>query len=575
MSEGISYDWSVNANLTGVDVGVKELDSAAASLKSVEHATKGTEDELKTLRKQLADLRRPGEISKLKEEIAGFSKPVHAMKEGVHEAKEEWEGVGESVKKAHGHLTEFLEFAGIALAIDLVKELTEHVVELGAEIVKAAAGEERTKKVFTLNFGVEGGEKALEYAEKFAQGSEYTEDQSKTFLSTLLNAGVPIKEMDKYMAAAGDVASGFTNKLEGMDRAIEAFRRMTLTGKLEGRALRGLNIGVPQLKELDEYKGKSDKQLKEILEKGTLTTSQVFRIIAGADKQLGDKAVTMGETMSAKLDKLKALPERLFQEFMNSTAFDTLKEKIDHVLERFDPKSPDGQVIIKGIGDIGEALLHVLDGVDIESVMKTVLKTIEAIPAAINAVGAAFHAISDNWKYLKWLNPSGAVAGMVRDKLFDAMTSEPKKSGQKTGYDITTGMAEGIGEGVPAVTKAATNMAKTPADITRRVNEVHSPSKVFERIGLHLGEGLADGIAASGMAAMMEDAITVPALRLPAGGRGVGGISVSLTVNVESKAGGHGAKETGQAIADDIGPSVVSALIDLFERAAAADGSAA
>ena len=417
MSQGISYDWSVNANLAGVDTGVKELDSAAASLKSVEHATKGTEDELKSLRKHLSDLRRPGEISKLKEEIAGFGKPVHAMKEGVHEAKEEWEGVGESVKKAHGHLTEFLEFAGIALAIDMVKELTEHVIELGAEIVKAAAGEERTKKVFTLNFGVEGGEKALEYAEKFAEGSEYTEDQSKAFLSTLLNAGVPIKEMDKYMAAAGDVASGFTNKLEGMDRAIEAFRRMTLTGKLEGRALRGLNIAVPQLKELDEYKGKSDKQLKEILEKGTLTTSQVFRIIAGADKQLGDKAVTMGETMSAKLDKLKALPERIFQEFMNSPAFDVLKGKIDDTLKRFDPKSPDGQALIKGIGDIGLALLHVLDGVDIESVMKTVLKTIEAIPAAINAIGTAFHAISDNWKYLKWLNPSMAVSGVLRDKI--------------------------------------------------------------------------------------------------------------------------------------------------------------
>src|SRR3569623_1080007 len=533
MSQGSSYDWSVNANLAGVDNGVKELDSAAASLKSVEHATKGTEDELKSLRKHLSDLRRPGEISKLKEEIAGFGKPVHAMKEGVHEAKEEWEGVGESVKKAHGHLTEFLEFAGIALAVDLVKVLTEHVVELGAEIVNAAAGEERTKKVFTLNFGVEGGEKALEYAEKFADATEFTEDQSKGFLSSLLNAGVTLKEMATYLSAAGDVASGFTNKTEGMERAIEALRRMTLTGKLEGRALRVLNIGVPQLKDLAEYKGKSDKQLKAVLEKGTLTTSQVLRIIAGADNVLGDMAVSMGETMSAKIDKLKALPERLYQEFMNSPAFDLLKTKLDDTLTRFDPKSPDGQAIIKGIADISLALLHVLDGVEIESVMTTVLKTIEAIPAAINAVGAAFHAISDNWKYLKWLNPSGAISGMVRDRLFDAMTADPRKSGEKTGRDITAGMAGGIEGGVPAVTQAATAMAKTPADVTRKINEVRSPSKVFERIGLYLGDGFAEGIAASGMSAMMEDAIAVPAPQLPGGRGGFGGISVEVNINVE------------------------------------------
>lgn len=587
MSEGISYEFAVDANLSSLDAALPRLKAADSAIKGLGDSSEASKLELKQLRDQLADLKRPAEIAKLKEEIANIGKPVAETKKSLkslhEETKEGFRGVGESIEHVKGKLNSFLEFTGIAIAIELVKKLTEHVVELGAEIVKAAAEEERTSAVFKLNFGVEDGEKALKYAEDFAAKGEFTEDQSKSFMVPLLKAGVPMKDMDLYLNAVGDVAAGYTDKIAGATAAVEAFSRMVKRGKLDGRSLSPLNIGIEQLRQLPEYAGKTTAQLKDILDKGTLTRTQVLRAIAEKDGVVGDKAVEMGKTMSAKLDKLQALPGRLYQEFMNASAFDVLKGKIDGILERFDPKSPGGQEIVKGIADLATALLHMTDGVNIKEVMGDVLGIMQAIPPVVDmmitglkVVAQIVEGISFSWKSVKGFF-KGEDRGNDGSGDYDPLTGMPMGSdGEETGKNYTDGLTKGIASGSPALMSTATDMASKPMEITKSVNEINSPSKVFERLGLFMGQGLAGGLAKSqgGIDDVMRGAFAIPASS--AAGQamvGGGGIQVEINVTVDGRGVASG-RELGQQIAETIRPIVASELADAVERLNGAGGLA-
>ena len=125
MSEsGISYEWTVDSRFGGVDDGIRKLKSAEDAIKGLNGSTKTVDDQIKGLKGTMGGIKRPAEFSKLKDEMAGLAGRAH-------EAKEGFKGVGEAVEHAHSRLAGFLEFAGIMLAIDLVKELTEKVVDLG------------------------------------------------------------------------------------------------------------------------------------------------------------------------------------------------------------------------------------------------------------------------------------------------------------------------------------------------------------------------------------------------------------------------------------------------------------
>ena len=521
--------------------------------------------------------------------------------------------IGQALGEVKGQLSEFGEAIGAVLVWEALEKGVELIKEFGSEVLKAAAGEERTQKSFTLNFGVEGGKEALEYAEKFSEATEFTEDQAKGFLEPLLKAGVPLKDMDKYMAAAGDAASGFQNKLEGMQVAVSALSRAELGGKISGREARQLNIGVPQLKQLDEYKGMSDKQLRGILEKGSLTKEQLFRVMAGSDGVLGDKAVEMGQTMGAKLAKLGSLPERLFQEFYKAPAFDDLKGKIDDILKAFDPKSAGGQAVIKGLGDVGMSLVHMFDGVKIEDVVKNVTKAIETIPPIVKDLASVVGWFIENWDGLKTafeiiVAPVKAV-WWVLDKLGDGVAaiitsfilfpgqvedlavafgetlwgaiSSVVDIGAKL-YDsavnlagnLWQGLKDGISAGVTFVEDAISDLGNSMIGKLKDVLGIHSPSAIFEEMGAMTGEGFNIGIKKSGTDDVMKGAFAVPA---PSGGRslaagGGGGISISIPVTVSAHPG-QSAEETGKEIGEKIRDIVLPMLINALEQAGAEAGA--
>ncbi len=65
------------------------------------------------------------------------------------------------------------------------------------------------------------------------------------------------------------------------------------------------------------------------------------------------------------------------------------------------------------------------------------------------------------------------------------------------GRNLLMGLARGIGEAVSGVVRAAASACKSVLKTVKGIFGIHSPSKVFEGIGIYLNEGLAKGIRES------------------------------------------------------------------------------
>ena len=86
--------------------------------------------------------------------------------------------------------------------------------------------------------------------------------------------------------------------------------------------------------------------------------------------------------------------------------------------------------------------------------------------------------------------------------------TEAVKSGARDtrsiGMNIAYGIRDGINLGASSVINAAANMASRAAQAARDTLQIHSPSKVFEKIGEFTGEGFVEGFNGSDILGEME-----------------------------------------------------------------------
>lgn len=354
---------SAEAGLRGVDSAAKHLDAVMNSASETQHR------HASAVGAAAAAVRQSGEDAKSSASAQqGHTGAVEHASDAYHRHRYEVDGVGKAMREVRGRAMELAEAVGLVFAVETFKEGFEAVREFGSEIIKVAAEEERLSKSFEMSLGKEGGERATAYGEQFGKFTEFTEDQSKGFEASLIQAGVGIQDLSKYMAAAADVAAGSKDPIEGMSTAIEGLARANLTGKLDGRSLLRLHVGVPQLSGLEEFKDATEAQIKGIIESGSLTKDQVLRAIAGPDNVLGDKAVEMSKTMGSKLAHLGALPSQYAQKLFTTSGFDGLKDKFSEILESLDPDGPRGGRIFASLARSFDSLVGSVGQIDFESV---------------------------------------------------------------------------------------------------------------------------------------------------------------------------------------------------------------
>lgn len=570
MSEGVSYQWTIDSDLKGVDAGVKTLRDAEKGLTDLWAKTIDSE-------KALEELKNP--IDKLKgADLGHISKGLAPIKGHADHAAEGFKGVGHSIKEASGHFKEFLEFTGAMLAVEAIEKITEKVIELGKEILHAAGGAERMDLSLKLTVGADGAKNVLEWVDAIASRTRFTDDQLKGWVNQLLRAGVAMKDVRSFIEAGLDL-----NAMGGdMGTAMEALTRAQITGKIGARQLVGLGIGVNQLKELPEYQGLSEKALYKKVEEGSLTKEQLFSLIAGKDNTLGDLGLKGGQDFEAKLKNLKSLPEQYFQKMAESPSFEHLKEVMGDIFTKLDPNSERGAAIFKSLERSFTKLVDEIAKIDfeqfavtletrivpaIEQMMKLlspllstaappVIKAMEVATSLIPGTEAnkALKSVQDPW--------SAGIAGML---------------GKQKGADTVDGFAAGIKDSTPKAADATSDVGQKSIDAMSAKLDSHSPSRVFERLGQNVGDGFIIGVEGStgGVDDVMQGAFAIPA---PQGGRavpaGAGDVYLTVEVNVD---GHHGdatsARELGQAVGESVRAILPSALADALEQLNASGGN--
>lgn len=544
------------------------------------------------------DAKAPG-MDKL---VAMLTQAEGKLKEGHHHLKEtesEWKGVGSAVKEASNKLKEFEEAAGIALAIEGVEKMTEAVTELGKEIVETAAKTESLNFSMEVNFGKEGGKEIEEWAERLQKKTPFTAEQIKGWGIELGHAGVAMKDLDKYMFAGLDVAARSADKAQGMANAMEALKRVQLTGHIGGRQLLGLGLPVENLMALPKFHGMKKSQILQNLDKANLTTDDLFRAMTGG-KPIGELGADMQNLLETKVKNVKTLPEQYYEKAVDSPAFEPFKGKLDELAEQFNPDSEQGQKILKEFFDVLSSIVDGIKEIDFKELASDVRDFVSAMKDLASVLGFGLHAaggvIHAERQAVKTQEVQGDIAQQAQESKgiwaglkaafsggsSSASFGSPLGAGggvadaiaelqARNGENAAKGMVKGASDGVKDVKAAGAELgtalhegASGPEGI-----DAHSPSKKFEQLGRWANAGFARGVL--GTASMVTDAlrsaITIPARAGGGGDVAAGGISLSISgtqVNVHGSGSSH---ETGTSAAEALFQSIEARFLALVERA--------
>src|SRR5262245_40846871 len=466
----------------------------------------------------------------------------------------DFKGVGGAVDSVKDSMRRLGEVTGGMLLFEGIKRGIEFVKELGAEALNAAAKAERLDLSFELTLGQEGAKDVLEWVEKIANKTEFTDDQLKGWTLQLANAGLKGEALKDSLAATLDIAA--KRGPAAMELAVDALSRATLSGTVEGRALRGLGIPVADLAQLKQFAGMTEKQINKALETTAVTKDDLMRLIAGPDNLLGDKGLRAAGTLEAKIKHLKDLPDQFFQKLAKTEAFDRLGKAIDKIMDKLDPDSPTGKKISKFLEEVLGTFVSLIESIDFDDLAKRLVDDfLPVIKSIIGLIRPVAHEIAETVSGLRELKdlivgeaPKHEALFAVDSKAWSGFRGKMQFAGEEGG--------DGLGEG-----------AETG---TRKRLKIHSPSKVFEELGEMTAAGFERGFsnATAGVGASLTNISPAPV----AGPRGATASLVIEQLNVNVVAG-EDASQTGRAIADATVESLRGRFIHLLEGASLEGGS--
>lgn len=139
-------------------------------------------------------------------------------------------------------------------------------------------------------------------------------------------------------------------------------------------------------------------------------------------------------------------------------------------------------------GFIANALLGLADLIsDIGSVIDWFVHLDDHIKSA----GESFTRFLDGVE--NWAAEAGKAAANMVNAVADAIASLPSKL-YEAGKNVWQGLVKGIQSGISNATGAAENLAKAIIDKFTTETDINSPSKLFERFGIYIDQGLAIGV---------------------------------------------------------------------------------
>jgi hypothetical protein len=514
--------------------------------------------------------------------------------------------------KAHG----LLEAMGLIVVFEGLEKIAEKVMEIGSEMIHAAAKAQSFDNSFKLALGAEGGKELLEHIEKIAKFTDKTDDELKGIAGSLVRVGFAGEGLDRALAAAGDLGALPAGNMEDSIRALSEIKRR---GVVTDRLLQPLGIGEKEFfKELSGELGLGVETIKKRIEKGTLDTEVVLELLykkinAKTNMPLGAGMVEKSKELGSRLKHLGDMPDQFMQKLSRTEGFERFSNIIGKLLVQLDPESPAGKKIFDNLDKAFTKFVDVLAKIDTEKLSRDLITLFERLPPLITATTEAL---------LKLISVMGRSSGMTGPVVgpgghaidrsapvtvknaatigaFKNLEMSPDQQKDIAGFQnwakkwlhIGSGASEAMSKGMleeaDKVAGAGTKVGEAAGGAAAAALDAHSPSRVFERLGRMSGEGYVQGLEQSAdkiddavqRTLGMNDSVPVGSFAAPAGGAPFGPIQVA--VNITTNVGGGGAGADGEAAGEAIGEQVAqhveailpSALQSAFERMGQEAGS--
>jgi tape measure domain-containing protein len=455
---------------------------------------------------------------------------------------------------------------GAELAWNGIKTMT-------SELISEAAGAERIGRVFDNMLGVGEGKATLEYLEKFATMSEFTGHTLRGMGAELLRAGLRGADFRNALGAAVDVAAQAPDKMEGLQEAISSLSRISLMGKVDARTLRGLRLNPHEVAEqMSQDLGMTKEAIKKQLQEGTLDGTKAMQSIftvmeRKSGKQLGGLGEAMADTFGAKWEKIKKIPEEMFESMADTPAWGRMSSALDDILAAFGPDSEAGAALREGLADVVEWAADTVKttdwkevATDIKDIVKgskdwfkvlgDIASVAEKIITVYRGAGKMLDAVGGG---IRWGYEHLGGLGKSSVGEFGSTANEFRKAQAEAAME-KAGLAQGA-----ALGRGTESGAKDALDI-------HSPSKVFEEIGRQSAAGFALGWSAPPPVAQTA---ATPDFDTSAMGKMGGGRSVSIApgaIMVSPQIHVSGTNASADDIAREIAVQVPAALLSALEQ---------
>jgi hypothetical protein len=516
---------------------------------------------------------------------------------------------------------------GIAKATEMVKGYAEavwHTIEL-------AAGSERTGKVFENMLGKNEGRETLEYLDEFAKLSEFTDDAIKPLAAELLRAGLRGTDFKNALGAAVDVAAEAPNKMEGLSEAIASLSRISLSGKVDARTLRGLRLNphdvADQLsKDLELPKKTIEKQLETGAINGAKAMQSIFTVMERkTGMQLGGRGFGMKDNLEATIEKLKDIPEEIAKKFKDTQGYADISDSLGRFVQAFNADSRFGSMMTKNLDWIG-AKLKAIDWDEVSTKLGKIVDDVKQWGEMMQPVVSALREAADIVEKIPTVfgygkNPNagkgtdeereelqrqmgGFMQGLAQHqddtvgKIADLKTQSHGKLGdeeiaERLGLDLSVvrslgidagrrlsdGIDAGIRDSFPKLDAASHAAVIRADDGVRDQAEIRSPSHLFARHGELMAAGLAEGLRRGGEVVYDAAASIIPTPNAsdlqgaPSGGAGggfhAGGVEIHLTFQIQG-----GASASANDIVEQAQAMLPDALQSALEQAAIQAGLA-
>lgn len=549
--------------------------------------------------------------------IDGVTGPARTMKNSL-------DSLGDALGKSEKSMLK-AEVAGVGLSkvIDLVGAAARGAAGAGLDFGKfaldALSFKESTLASFEIMLGTKKeAEDMFNMAAGFGRLTPFeTEDVVNSFKS-LLAAGFSKQEVPIVFQAVGDVAA-----LNGMDKNImgqlsTAFSQIKGAGKLMGQdlmqvvnAASGAGVGRGAIFEsIAKMLKVRPADVSDLMSEGKIASDVAIKAIMNTIRErvsrgdVGAAMLRQSTTLAGLFSTLKSAPMDAFlaMNLDNLPGFTAFKRFIGDFVAMLDPTSLTGgrlrtffEDIVNRVGTaFGQLTPDVLiSGMEkLLSIGEEVFRGFEAFGSGLmKVVGPTldfFTSVeqgqSQTSSLVNTMDALGRAVGVVAVGLATIATLITKvvdgfKAFGDIDYDYGFGLiesgknaAKGFGQGILSAISvpmsAAERMALSSSEAANSALEVHSPSRVFARIGGFVAQGFAGGIddgtgeadAAIGrlVDARQGSAKAPQAARAPA----------QVTLNIEVN--GSGAPEEVARRLTDLLPS---ALTSLFDQMAIEEGA--